>query len=82
MEEDEQLSVLMAGLRGSNINSSDFADEDVVMKVPLPCQMHHLPRRRTFGLPVHLNIRAVQKSGHGARWRQDLLRHGPSDRLL
>ena len=33
MEEDEQLSVLMAGLRGANINASDFADADVVMQV-------------------------------------------------
>ena len=33
MEEDEQLSVLMAGLRGANMNASDFADEDVVMQV-------------------------------------------------
>ena len=33
MEEDEQLSVLMAGLRGANINASDFADKDVVMQV-------------------------------------------------
>ena len=42
MEEDEQLSVLMAGLRGSNINASDFADEDVVMKVP-PARVLHRP---------------------------------------
>ena len=33
MEEDEQLSVLMAGLRGANMNASDFADKDVVMQV-------------------------------------------------
>lgn len=28
-----QLSVLMAGLRGANIDSSDFADNDVVMQL-------------------------------------------------
>lgn len=33
MEEDEQLSSLMAGLRGTNINDSDFADAQVVMKL-------------------------------------------------
>ena len=33
MEEDEDLSVLMAGLRGSNIDDSDFAADGVQMKV-------------------------------------------------
>ncbi len=33
MEENEQLSVLMAGLRGSNMNDEDFADQDVVMQL-------------------------------------------------
>ncbi len=33
MEENEQLSVLMAGLRGSNMNDEDFAGQDVVMQL-------------------------------------------------
>ena len=33
MEENEQLSVLMAGLRGSNVNDDDFAGQDVVMQL-------------------------------------------------
>lgn len=33
MEENEQLSVLMAGLRGSNMNDEDFAEQDVVMQL-------------------------------------------------
>ena len=33
MEEDEQLGVLMAGLRGSNMDESDFADDSVVMQL-------------------------------------------------
>ena len=33
MEEDEDLSVLMAGLRGTNIDASDFAADGVQMKV-------------------------------------------------
>mmetsp|Transcript_17309 Transcript_17309/g.43443 ORF Transcript_17309/g.43443 Transcript_17309/m.43443 type:complete len:830 (-) Transcript_17309:636-3125(-) len=33
MEKDEQLSVLMAGLRGANIDNSDFAGADVKMSL-------------------------------------------------
>lgn len=33
LEEDEQISSLMAGLRGKNIDDSDFADESVVMRL-------------------------------------------------
>ena len=33
MEEDEDLSILMAGLRGKNIDDSDFAADGVTMKV-------------------------------------------------
>ena len=33
MEENEQLSVLMAGLRGSNTNDDDWAGRDVVMQL-------------------------------------------------
>lgn len=33
MEEDEQLSVLMAGLRGSNISNVDFASESTTMRL-------------------------------------------------
>lgn len=33
MEQDEQLSVLMSGLRGSNVDESDFAASDVSMRV-------------------------------------------------
>lgn len=33
MEENEQLSVLMAGLRGSNTNDDDWAGKDVVMQL-------------------------------------------------
>jgi aarF domain-containing kinase len=33
LEEDEQISTLMAGLRGKNIDDSDFADESVVMRL-------------------------------------------------
>ena len=33
MAEDEQLGVLMAGLRGSNMDESDFADDSVVMQL-------------------------------------------------
>ena len=33
LESDEQLKSLMAGLRGSNIDESDFADKDVVMNL-------------------------------------------------
>lgn len=33
MEEDTQLGSLMAGLRGQNIDDSDFADANVVMRL-------------------------------------------------
>jgi aarF domain-containing kinase len=33
MEEDEQLRVLMAGFRGSNLNEDDFAGKDVRMEL-------------------------------------------------
>ena len=33
MEEDEDLAVLMAGLRGSNMNESDFAAEGQAMEL-------------------------------------------------
>ena len=33
LEDDEQISSLMAGLRGRNIDDSDFADESVVMRL-------------------------------------------------
>lgn len=33
MEEDDQMRSLMAGLRGKNIDDSDFADESVVMRL-------------------------------------------------
>ena len=33
MEEDKQLGILMAGLRGSNMDESDFADDSVVMQL-------------------------------------------------
>ena len=33
LEEDKQLASLMAGLRGSNIDSSDFASETVTMQL-------------------------------------------------
>ena len=33
MEQDEQLKVLMAGFRGSNIDESDFASEGVRMNL-------------------------------------------------
>lgn len=33
LEEDEDLAVLMAGLRGSNIDESDFATEGLQMKL-------------------------------------------------
>ena len=33
MEENEQVAVLISGLRGKNIDDSDFADESVVMRL-------------------------------------------------
>ena len=33
MAEDKQIGVLMAGLRGSNMDESDFADDSVVMQL-------------------------------------------------
>ncbi|KAJ6826825.1 uncharacterized protein M6B38_369305 [Iris pallida] len=33
MEEDEQLSILMRGLRGQNLNDSQFADENVKLRL-------------------------------------------------
>ena len=33
LESDEQLKSLMAGLRGANVDDSDFADKDVVMQL-------------------------------------------------
>jgi aarF domain-containing kinase len=33
MEEDEQLKVLMAGFRGSNLDESDFASSNVRMRL-------------------------------------------------
>lgn len=33
MSEDKQIGVLMAGLRGSNMDESDFADDSVVMQL-------------------------------------------------
>lgn len=33
MAEDKQTAVLMAGLRGSNVDESDFADDSVVMQL-------------------------------------------------
>ena len=33
LEEDKQLASLMAGLRGSNLDDSDFADSSVIMQL-------------------------------------------------
>lgn len=33
LESDDQLKSLMAGLRGANVDDSDFADKDVVMQL-------------------------------------------------
>ena len=33
MEEDEQLSILMRGLRGQNLSDSQFADENVTLRL-------------------------------------------------
>lgn len=33
LESDEQLASLMAGLRGSNLNDSDYAEEGVTMSL-------------------------------------------------
>ena len=33
MEEDEQLSVLMRGLRGQNLNDSVFADDSIQLRL-------------------------------------------------
>ena len=43
LESDEQLKILMAGLRGSNLNDSDYAEEGVNMvmvEVSPHCSMH------------------------------------------
>ena len=40
MESDEQLKILMAGLRGSNLNDSDYAEEGVNM-VMVEVSLHH-----------------------------------------
>ena len=46
LESDEQLKILMAGLRGSNLNDSDYAEEGVNMVMVevgvalTPCALH------------------------------------------
>ena len=37
LESDEQLASLMAGLRGSNLNDSDYAEEGVTMSLVEVC---------------------------------------------
>ncbi len=42
LESDEQLKILMAGLRGSNLNDSDYAEEGVNMvMVEVSLHQHH-----------------------------------------
>ncbi len=38
LESDEQLKILMAGLRGSNLNDSDYAEEGVTMSLVEVCE--------------------------------------------
>jgi aarF domain-containing kinase len=37
MEEDEQLAILMRGLRGQNLRDSQFADENVTLRLVEVC---------------------------------------------
>ena len=56
LESDEQLKILMAGLRGSNLNDSDYAEEGVNMVMVevgialMPCALHSSVPLRCVGL--------------------------------
>jgi hypothetical protein len=43
LESDEQLKILMAGLRGSNLNDSDYAEEGVTMSLVEVCMQNNSP---------------------------------------
>ena len=43
LESDEQLKILMAGLRGSNLNDSDYAEEGVTMSLVEVCMQKDSP---------------------------------------
>jgi len=49
LESDEQLKSLMAGLRGSNLNDSDYAEEGVTMSLVQvsALTLFHAPSRKT-----------------------------------
>ena len=89
LESDEQLKILMAGLRGSNLNDSDYAEEGVNMvmvevrilfmthalhsSAPLPC----CGRAPTVwaARDACYDVRALKSSASVQRARQALLRH-------
>ena len=50
LESDEQLKILMAGLRGSNLNDSDYAEEGVTMSLVEVCMQ--------WGSPAHSHAHA------------------------
>lgn len=52
LESDEQLKILMAGLRGSNLNDSDYAEEGVNMVM---VEARPLLLRDHQQLPQHLS---------------------------
>ena len=57
MEEDEQLSILMRGLRGQNLSDSQFADENVTLRL-VEVSLFKYPVRIVF-LSVNCNISVV-----------------------
>lgn len=57
MEDNEQLKVLMAGFRGSNLDESDFASDGVRMRLVTDLQDSGL----TEALPLSYNSDAINR---------------------
>lgn len=57
MEENEDLAILMKGLRGQNLKDSQFAEDDVELRlvevstISFPCAFHKLI---IFNLPYYI----------------------------
>jgi hypothetical protein len=64
MEQDEQLKVLMAGFRGSNLDESDFASANVTMRLVSEAQDDSLDA----ALPLSYDPDAINRWGWVGGW--------------
>ena len=64
LESDEQLKILMAGLRGSNLNDSDYAEEGVNM-VMVEVSFYRHYDAKEIQKPLQCKAQPLQLCTHG-----------------